>query len=287
MKAQAELLSREAALSQARVDVEVAEAALKVARSEEQRLKVWVDYLTLPAPFDGVIVARNANTFDFVLPTTGDPTAMQRGPYLSPSGNAAPIYVVDRIDIVRIFVDIPEEAAGYVDVGTKASVLVKAYTDRPIPATVTRMSWALNVNSRTLRAEIDLVNPKSRLLPGMYAYGKVFIERPRVRALPLSSLVQVGEHTFCWRYEEGHARRMEIQTGLSDGHWIEVTNRQLPPGGWAPIDGTERVILGDLSLLTNGAPVEVAKAHAGTKVATAGPRGQPTSAPLMLQNRSR
>src|SRR5579883_2076374 len=38
MKAEAELLSRQAALSQARVDVRVAEAALSVAESEEKRL---------------------------------------------------------------------------------------------------------------------------------------------------------------------------------------------------------------------------------------------------------
>ncbi len=41
-----------------------------MADSEEKRLQAWVDYLVLPAPFDGVIVARNANTFDFVLPPT-------------------------------------------------------------------------------------------------------------------------------------------------------------------------------------------------------------------------
>ena len=38
--------------------------------------KAWVDYLTLRAPFDGVITARNANTFDFVLPTTGRPDGL-------------------------------------------------------------------------------------------------------------------------------------------------------------------------------------------------------------------
>ena len=108
LKADAELLSRRAALSKAEVDVRVAEADLKVAESEEKRLQAWVDYLVLPAPYDGVIVARNANTFDFVLPAKGDPSAFSRSPYLSPSGNAAPIYVVDRTDIVRIFVDIPE-----------------------------------------------------------------------------------------------------------------------------------------------------------------------------------
>ena len=225
LKADAELLSRRAALSKAKVDVRVAEADLKVAESEEKRLQAWVDYLVLPAPYDGVIVARNANTFDFVLPTTGDPSAYRRGPYLSPSGTAAPIYVVDRIDIIRIFVDIPEQYADYVHIGSKATVLVRAFRDQPIPGTVTRTSWALNIQSRTLRAEIDLPNPGSQLLPGMYAYAKVMIERPGVRALPLSALMhlgdktilQVGEKSFCWMYENGRAKRIEVETGVSDG----------------------------------------------------------------------
>src|SRR5262249_25498990 len=129
--------------------------------SEARRLKAWVGYLTLTAPFPGVITARNANTFDFLLPTTGDPTADSRdppAPHLSPRGAAAPIYLVDRTHVVRIFVDIPQPAASYVKAGTKASVLARAYRDEPIPAMVTRTSWALNMRSRTLRAEIDLRN---------------------------------------------------------------------------------------------------------------------------------
>ena len=284
LKADAELLSRRAALSKAKVDVRVAEADLKVAESEEKRLQAWVDYLVLPAPYDGVIVARNANTFDFVLPTTGDPSAFRRGPYLSPSGAAAPIYVVDRTDIVRIFVDIPEQYANYVHIGSKATVLVKAYRDQPIPGTVTRTSWALNIKSRTLRAEIDLPNPGSQLLPGMYAYAKVTIERPGVRALPVSALMhlgdktilQVGEKAFCWMYEDGHAKRIEVETGVSDGEWIEVTNRRAPGSDaastgdepWTPIDGTEQMILGNLSILTEGGPVTEAKEITKTKELT-------------------
>ena len=71
--------------------------------------------------------------------------------------------------------------------------------------------------------------------------------------------------------------RTEIQTGVSDGEWIEVTNRQLPPARrrgddpWAPIDGTEQVILGDLSILADGSPVEVAPAADGTKLASETP----------------
>ena len=301
MKADAEQLSREAALSQAKVDVRVAEADLKVAESEEKRLKALVGYITLFAPFDGIIVSRNANTFDFVLPTTGDPTADPHSPHLSPSGAAAPVYVVDRTDIVRIFVDIPEQDANFVHIGSKATVLVKAFRDQPIQGSVTRTSWALNVKSRTLRAEIDLPNIDTQLLPGMYAYAKVIIDRPGVHALPETALTHVGDKTFCWLYKDGHAERVEIQTGVNDnsplpakvmptkdakpgkdepevseGHWIEVTNRQVPPAPasadhWVPIDGKEQVIMGDLSILAEGTRVEVAPGEQGTKVASETP----------------
>jgi HlyD family secretion protein len=284
-KANAELISRRAALAKARIDVGVAEAALKVAESEEKRLRAWVDYLVLPAPFDGVIVARNANTFDFVLPTTGDPSALTRAPFLSVGAVAAPIYVVDRTDIIRVFVDIPEPDSNYVQIGSKATVLIRAYRDRPIPATVTRTSWALNIQSRTLRAEIDLPNPTSQLLPGMYAYANVTIERPGVRALPLTALMHlgdrtvlhVGEKTFCWLYKSGRAQRIEVQTGVSDGEFIEVTNRRgsIPHGGssevepWQPIDGTEQVIVGELSTLAEGSPVKVVPGSSSSERAVA------------------
>ena len=261
------------------MDVRVAEATLKVAESEERYARAWVNYLRLTAPFPGVIAARNANTFDFVQPTTGDPTAYYLSPDLSPSGSAAPIYVVDRLDIVRIFLDIPERDANFVNIGTKASVLARAFRDEELPATVTRTSWALNVKSRTLRAEVDLTNPESKLLPGMYAYVKVIIERPDVQALPLKALVHSGEQTFCWLYKNATAVRTEVETGVSDDKWVEVTNRRppVPPEApsdsvpWMPIDGTDQVILGNLSALTDGAPVEVVPATAATRVASETP----------------
>ncbi len=123
----------------------------------------------------------------------------------------------------------------------------------------------MNVKSRTLRAEIDLPNPNSQLLPGMYAYAKVIIERPGVRALPLDALTHTGDETYCWEYDNGHAVRTQIDTGVSDGEWIEVTNRRVPASlgapadsvEWKPFYGSERIILGDLAVLTDGGAVEV------------------------------
>ena len=314
LKAEAELLSKQSTLSEDLVDVKVAQARVQVAESDAKRMEAWVGYLTLTSPYDGVVVARNANTGDFVMPLTGDPSADHNAPHLSPSGKSAPIYVIDRTDVVRIFVDVPEHDANYIHGesspgkhdGTKATVLIRAFRDQLIPATVARTSWALNVKSRTLRAEIDLHNTESagiysdlgqhqvglsatkpglQILPGMYAYGKVIIERPNVRALPVSTLANVGEKTFYWTYEDGHAVRTEVQTGVSDGDWIEVTNRQPPPKAtdespWESINGSEQVILGDLSILNEGSPVRLADSPATgeAKLAIETP-GQKTSPP--------
>jgi HlyD family secretion protein len=272
-RAKAELLHAKAVLAKAGVEVTVTEADLKVAQSEEKYAKAWVDYLTLTSPFDGVITARNANTFDFVLPTTGDPTAFYLSPDISPGGGAAPIYVVDRTDIVRIFVDVPEQDANYIHIGSKATVVARAYRDAPIPGTVTRVSWALNMKSRTLRVEIDLKNPGGQLLPGLYAYVDLIIERPGVRAVPESAIAYSGDQAYYWALDNGRAVRTDVQTGISDGEWIEVTNRRSPPSDaskgalnpWVPIDGTEQVILGDMSLLREDAKVEVAPATEGAK----------------------
>jgi hypothetical protein len=126
----------------------------------------------------------------------------------------------------------------------------------------------------------------------MYAYGKVIIERPGVRALPVSALMHVGEKTFCWKYEDGHAHRLAIQTGLNDGKWIEVTNYQPSAAAdgaehWAPIDGKEQMILGDLSLLADGAPVEIAPTTDEAKVASATPERRPAKTGSSAPARSR
>jgi hypothetical protein len=119
------------------------------------------------------------------------------------------------------------------------------------------------VKSRTMRAEIDLSNPGGQVRPGMYAYGKVVVERPNVRALPKSAITHAGGKSFIWRYENGRAARTEVETGIEDGQWIEVTNRHTKSNSadeehWAPIDGMEQVLSGSkLSTLTEGVPVRM------------------------------
>ncbi len=102
-------LPKRAALAKAEVDVKVAEADLKVAESEERRLKAWVGYLTLTAPYRRRDHGPQRQHLRLRPAQQRRPVGQHTGtPDLSPSGSAAPIYVVDRTDVVRIFVDVPE-----------------------------------------------------------------------------------------------------------------------------------------------------------------------------------
>ena len=138
-------------LSKARVDASFASAALAVAESERQRISAWVSRFTITAPHDGVVVARSANIFDFVQPSPDNRMPVKVSHHV-PNRQASPLFVIDRVEVVRVFVDIPEQNIADVHVGTKASVVVKAYGDEPIQASVCHVSQAVNVKSRTLLA---------------------------------------------------------------------------------------------------------------------------------------
>jgi HlyD family secretion protein len=246
-RAEAELLGKKVALAQAKVAVAVAKSEMKMAQGEARRLKAQVDYLTLTAPYDGIIVVRNVNTGDLVS-----------------CSEAEPLFVVARMDVLRFFVQVPQEFGYSVRVGTKAILRIPALDE--IRTTVSRTGTAFDPKSRTLRAEIDLPNPDGKLLPGMYASAEVLLERPRVRALPLSAIERSGSRTFFWAHQNGRAVRMEVRRGVGDGKWVEVSGRRPAASrdeeDWEEIDGSEQVILGDLSVLTEGKAVRVAKPQA-------------------------
>jgi RND family efflux transporter MFP subunit len=252
--AEASELAQQATLDKSRVDVDAARANTKVAQTVEQRYAALVSYTRLTAPYDGIVVIRNANTGDFVQPALGDKSIDQDTANRSSMGT--PVYVVARTDLVRIFVDIPELDANHVSAGTEARVRIQALDDTEIPGTVTRTSWALNVQSRTLRAEIDLPNPDAKMLPGMYAYAMVLIKREHVMSLPVAAIVEAGNQSYCYLLVNGKAVQTPIQTGISDGHWTEVARKQVR-GDWVPLTGDEEVMLGDLSEIGGGQAVEV------------------------------
>jgi HlyD family secretion protein len=245
--------AKEAELAKAKVDVQAAEARVKVAQAEEQRLKALVGYTKIVAPYDGRVVVRNANTGDYVQPATGDLSPAQGTPD-QPAMRGTPIFVVARTDKVRIYVNVPERDADYVDKKTKASVRIASFSGAEIEAPVARTSWSVGVKTRTLRVEIDLPNPDERLLPGMYAYGKLLIDRPKVLAVPAGAITVLGNQPCVYLLEKGHAVKTPVQAGVSDGKWTEVTGKQVN-GEWVAFSVSDEVIVSDLGELVDGEAV--------------------------------
>jgi HlyD family secretion protein len=242
--------ARKADVAKARIDVDAARARAKVDRATERRLAATVAYATIKAPYDGIVVKRNVNVGDYARPATGDQSAANNNPQAS-HGSTHPLYVVARTDKVRIFLDVPEMEANGIHAGSNARVSIQAVDNLEFTAPVTRTSWSLNASSRTLRAEIDVANPGGRILPNMYAYGSVELTRVGVWTIPLQAVVQRGNQHYCYVFEDGKAVRIPVQLGIDDGNWIEVTAKRTQEK-WLPLDGTERIVVGDVSQLSNG-----------------------------------
>jgi RND family efflux transporter MFP subunit len=246
---EADRVTSEANLGKAKIDVETQKAEVKVSEADERKAAAMLAYTQITAPYDGVVTVRNANTGDYVQAVTGDKS----------SQNPSAIFVVARTDIVRIFLDVPEAYARYVQKGTEAVVRAEALSGLQIQAKVTRTSWAIREKTRTLWTEIDLsAKEYDGLRPGMYVYTKVLVQRPDVFALPQKALTVLGNQTYCFLLQNNKAVKTPVEVGISDGAWVEVDKMKIGDP-WIKVTGNEDVIMGDLSELTDGQTVKVAQ----------------------------
>jgi multidrug efflux pump subunit AcrA (membrane-fusion protein) len=234
-----------ARLDKARADVTVAESGLEVGRENRDYVKTLLAYTRIEAPYSGVVVKRNVNTGDLVQPAA--------------AGNKGePLFVVARIDPVRVFVEVPETDAVLVRNGARAAVRVRGLNGEEFTGTVVRSSWAVDPKARTLRAEIDVPNPQGTLRPGMYAQAIIQVEHPDTWALPAAALLTQDEQTFCYRVEGGRAVRTPVRVGIHEGDVVEVLKKQTSPikpgeeGVWEDFTGAEEVIRGNLASIKDG-----------------------------------
>jgi RND family efflux transporter MFP subunit len=246
----ADRVTAEANLEKTKIDVKTAEAKVKVSEADERMAAALLAYTKVTAPYDGVVTVRNANTGDYVQAVTGDKSV----------ANPSAIFVVARLDILRIFLDVPEVYARYVQTGTKAEVRAEALSGLPIHTSVIRTSWSIRERTRTMRVEIDLAaKDYDGLRPGMYVYVTVLIQRSGVYALPQPVLAISGNQTYCYLLRGSTALMTPVETGISDKDWIEV-HRMKIDGLWRTVGGNEDVIKADLSELTNDQTVKVDRA---------------------------
>lgn len=225
--------------ARAAADVLAAKSRIQVAEANVAQAEAVQSYLTVKAPFDGIVTLRHVDPGHFVQPA---------------AGNGTLLLTIARADKMRIFVAIPEMEAAYVDLGDNVTVEVQSLRGAEIKGKVTRTSFALDKSSRSLDTIIDIDNTDGRLRPGLYGLAKITLQEAKdALTLPSAAVVRQGKEACCYRLLDGKAAKTPIQLGIKVGDDFEVTSG-LTEGDVA--------ILNKASSLKDGQPVEILKTEA-------------------------
>jgi RND family efflux transporter MFP subunit len=202
--AQAAARQAEVQVAKAEADLRAIQANARVTEADLDRAKTMLGYLTIAAPFDGVVVRRNVDTGHFVSSANG--------------GNGKSLLAVARTDVLRIVVDVPETEAPLIDAGAngdKAIIRSQAVGDREIEARVTRTAWSLDESNRSLRVEIHVPNTGDLFRPGMFATVKILLDaRDNVLIVPATAVLVENDERFCLCVNDGKIVRKPVKVGL-------------------------------------------------------------------------
>lgn len=184
-------------------------AELEAAKSVYQSATATGAYLTIRAPFNGVITARNVNL----------------GAYVGPSGKGSdlPIFVLQEQKHLRLVISIPEIYTGMLKQKDEVNFSVKAIPNQQFKATVKRLSGSLDERLRSERLEMDVFNNNKKLLPGMYA--EVNIPLPASDStfvIPKTALVTSTERVFVILNVNNKAEWIDVKKGRESGDQVEI-----------------------------------------------------------------
>jgi multidrug resistance efflux pump len=236
--AKAGVTKAEADRDKAAADVGAAKARLDVARAEVGRVEALLGYTKITAPYDGTVTRRAVNTGDFVA-----------------GGDKAALFSVARTDPVRAVIQVSEAEAGLVEVGQDVTVTIQGMPGPPATAKVRRTSWSLAPGSRTLRAEVDLPNPKGQARPGMYVFAKLTVELPAALAVPAAAVGKAGDDAVVFLVENEKAVRVTVQPLRGDNRFTQLRAYKRPGANdWTPFAGAESIAT-PASALSDGQPV--------------------------------
>src|ERR1017187_5358588 len=212
---QANVQALEKAVNAARGSASAVEANLA-------RLNDLKNYLTVRAPFAGVITVRNIDVGALV------------------NEGSTLLYRIAQTDRLRTYLNVPQADAGNVRVGQHASLSVPDLGGRKFSGLVTRTSNALDPASRTLLAEVQVDNAGGALMPGMYSEVDLAVPRkdpPLI--IPADTLVVrsdgpqvavVGSdgvvHFKLIHLGRDFGDRIEVLDGLAEGQMLAVRSEE-------------------------------------------------------------
>jgi RND family efflux transporter MFP subunit len=222
------------------------QADLNAAAANVRRLKDMQSFQSVTAPFSGILTARNVDT----------------GALIS-NGTSQALFRLAQIDVLRVYVNVPESYTHDIRPGIAADLSVAEVPGRVFQGQVVRSAGAIDPASKTLLTEVDVPNPKGELLPGAYAQVLFHLKTgtPPL-TIPSNTLIFRTSATQVALAESGKARLKTITLGRDLGNSLEVISG-LEPG--------DSVILNPPDSLADGAAISIQQTEAAPPAPTAAP----------------
>ena len=195
----------QAQVAAAKSRLRVAEQKIQVAKAEESRLRTMRNYVTITAPFSGVVTKRYANVGSMLQSTT------------------TPLVRLSQVSVLRLSLPVPESLVPAVKIGLPATVQVKSL-GRSFEGRVARFAGRVDSATRTMITEVDVQNPQGVMMPGMYATVALqSASRADVLAAPLGALERNASGSRVYRVDaSGTVQIAPVEVGIEDAKRAEV-----------------------------------------------------------------
>jgi len=137
----------------------------------------------------------------------------------------SPVVSIVQSSLLKLHADVPESAVAYMRVGRPVQFHVDAFPDRMFEGKITRISPAVDQQSRTLKLEAVVSNPDGSLKPGFFARVTVQTDRrDRVLTIPSESLRTVSGIEKVFVVENGKIAERVVRAGVRAGEMIEIVD---------------------------------------------------------------
>jgi len=202
----------EAQVATAQAALASAEQQLEVSRATQNKTQTLFAYARITAPFAGVITHRYADTGAMIQAGTASQT------------QTMPVVRLSENRLLRLTIPVPESAVTRIRLGELVNVRVQAL-GRTYPGKIARFAGRLNADTRTMETEVDVTNANLELIPGMYAYADIALDRiTGALTVPVQALDRDEQRTSVMVVIGGRLERRAVKTGLELPDRVEITS---------------------------------------------------------------
>ena len=136
----------------------------------------------------------------------------------------ATLFRINGLGTVWANAEVPESQVALLRPGAKVQVRSPAVPGATFDGKVQAILPEVNPTTRTLKARLELANPKGVLVPGMFVQMQFMDKRAEAALLvPTEAIIQTGKRTVVMLAEDnGRFRPVDVEIGIESGSQSEV-----------------------------------------------------------------